>query len=88
MITVVLVAVLLGMTAGMFALGAYARRHPASRGTGSAGSGLLGAAFDEVFHPAAHDAHAAFDEQQRLMVPAPSPDGDKGIADNRIRLRL
>jgi hypothetical protein len=69
-------------------LPSYLRRHPEKRGSATAGSGVMGAAFDNAFNPSAADARAALDEQQRLVVPAPSPDGDLGISEGRIRIRL
>lgn len=89
---IITVAVVVALSALCLATPAYLRRHPNQRGSGSAGSGLLGAAFDNVFHPSAVIAREALDEQQRLVVPAPSPDGDKGVSGrirgNRIRIEL
>ena len=85
LITIGIVAV---MIAVFLATPAYLRRHPEKRGSGSAGSGLLGAAFDNAFHPSAAVAREALDEQQHLVVPAPTPDGDKGISGGRIHLDL
>ena len=86
LITIAVVVVLIAI---FLATPAYLRRHPDKRGSGSPGSGLLGAAFDNVFHPSAVVAREELDEQQRLVVPAPSPDGDKGISDGgRIRIDL
>lgn len=68
-------------------IGIYFRRHPEKRGSGGAASGVLGGAFD-AFAPSAAEARAALDEQQRLVVPAPTPDGDRGISDGRIRIAL
>ena len=89
LITIAVVVVLIAV---FLATPAYLRRHPDKRGSGSPGSGLLGAAFDNVFHPSAVAAREQLDEQQRLVVPAPSPDGDKGISGgingDRIRIHL
>ena len=83
------IAVAVLLIAVFFATPAYLRRHPDKRGSGAPGSGLLGAAFDNVFHPSAVAAREQLDEQQRLVVPAPSPDDDKGISDGgRIRIDL
>ena len=82
------IAVAVLLIAVLLATPAYLRRHPDKRGSGSPGSGLLGAAFDNVFHPSAVAAREQLDEQQRLVVPAPSPDGDKGISGDRIRIDL
>ncbi len=43
---------------------------------------------DLAFNPSAADAREALDEQQRLVAPAPSPDGDKGISGGRISIRM
>jgi hypothetical protein len=68
-------------------VGVYFRRHPEKQGSGGVGSGVLGGAFD-AFNPSAAGARATLDEQQRLIVPAPNPDGDLGISDGQIRIQL
>jgi len=83
----VVVAVIVAVLVSFLWLPRYLRRHPEKRGSGSTGAGVLGGAFD-AFAPSAAEARAALDEQQRLVVPAPSPDGDLGISDGRIRIRL
>jgi hypothetical protein len=53
-----------------------------ARGSGSVGSGFLGAAFDEVFHPVRHEAQLELERQTELPAPAPEADGDPlGVAD-------
>lgn len=74
--------------AGLAAWTVHLTRHPQKRGPASAGSGLLTAAFDELFHPTAMDARDEQDREQRLVVPAPTPDQDLGMAEGRIRLDL
>ena len=86
MIGIVAAAVVLVILIGMFAAGRHVRRHPEQRGSGAPGSALMGAAFDNAFHPSAVAAREAIDEEQRIVAPAPTPDGDRGIAGNRIRL--
>lgn len=86
--TLIVIGVLLLLSATFLAIPAYLRRHPEKRGSGSPGSGLLGAAFDNAFHPAAAVARESLDEQQHYVVPAPTPDGDKGISGGRIRIEL
>ncbi len=83
-----MIGALLLLSAAFFAMPAYLRRHPEKRGSGSPGSGLLGAAFDNAFHPSAAVAREALDVEQRHVAPAPSPDGDKGISGGRIRIVL
>jgi len=85
---VIAIAALVVLSAAFIAVPAYLRRHPERRGSGSPGSGLLGAAFDTAFHPSAVVAREALDAQQHHVAPAPSPDGDKGISGNRIRIDL
>jgi hypothetical protein len=46
------------------------------RGSGSVGSGMLGAAFDEVFHPVRHEAQLELERQTTLPAPSPEADGD------------
>ncbi len=82
------IGILVLMIAVFLATPGYLRRHPDKRGSGSPGSGLMGAAFDNAFHLSAAVAREALDEQQRLVAPAPTPDGDKGISGGRIRIDL
>ena len=83
----IVVAAVAVMLVGFFALPAYLRRHPEKRGPSSATGGLAGGV-DNVFHPEGAAAALALDEEQRLVLPAPTPDGDLGIADGRIRIEL
>lgn len=46
------------------------------RGSGSVGSGMLGAALDEVFHPVRYEAQLELGRQSRVPAPAPEADGD------------
>lgn len=46
------------------------------RGSGSVGSGMLGAAFDEVFHPVRHEAQQELQRQSTVPAPSPEADGD------------
>ncbi|MCL2515314.1 MAG: hypothetical protein FWF16_05140 [Microbacteriaceae bacterium] len=46
------------------------------RGSGSVGSGMLGAAFDEVFHPVRYETQLELERQTSLPAPAPEADGD------------
>ena len=81
-ILVVVVAILI---VGFF-FGAYwLRRHPEKRGGKSATGGLVGGT-DFVWNPDAANAAIELDEQQRFVVPAPTPDpeGETG----RIRIEL
>ncbi|MCU1438222.1 MAG: hypothetical protein JWP66_1309 [Naasia sp.] len=74
-------AVALGITAH-----GSARR--TARGSGSLGGGLLGS-IDEVFAPSRHEAVLELDRQSALPAPAPlAGDGDRGILDGRISIRL
>jgi hypothetical protein len=75
------------LCAGFVLWPAYLRRHPEKRGGKSAVGGLVGGT-DFVWHPEAANAATELDEQQRLVVPAPTPDDDKGMADGRIRIEL
>ena len=85
--TLIAIGMIVAVLVSFLFLPGYLRRHPDKRGSGSTGSGVLGGAFD-AFAPSAAEARAALDEQQRLVVPAPSPDGDLGIGDGRIIIRL
>jgi hypothetical protein len=78
-------AVILAIIIFFFAAPSYFRRTSAGRGTGSHAAGFLGIG-DELFNPNANEARRALEEQSRLVVPAPSPDGDKGISDGKIRI--
>ena len=46
------------------------------RGSGSVGSGMLGAAFDEVFHPVRYETQLELERQSTLPAPSPEADGD------------
>ena len=46
------------------------------RGSGSVGSGMLGAAFDEVFHPVRYETQLELERQTTLPAPSPEADGD------------
>jgi len=46
------------------------------RGSGSIGSGMLGAAFDEVFHPVRYETQLELERQTTLPAPSPQADGD------------
>jgi hypothetical protein len=86
-VAVIVIGLLVVMLVALFAIPAYVRRHPNLRGSGSGGAGMFGVA-DEIFNPSALEGRRALDEESRLIVPAPSPDGDKGIRDGRITLHL
>jgi hypothetical protein len=83
----IVVVVIAGVLAALVVLPGYVRRHPRLRGSGGGGAGLFGVA-DEIYNPSALDGRGALDEESRLIVLAPSPDGDKGIGDGRIRIRI
>ncbi len=86
MIEIVIVALLVAAIAFLIAYPLYLRRHPERRGrANSAQSGLV-RGMDEVWHPESVAPQASLDEETRLVRPAPSPDGDKGIADGVIRI--
>jgi len=87
LVPIVIVAFVLLVAVGLVVAGVRARRGKAARGSGSVASGVLGG-LDLAFNPTGADARADLDEQQRLVVPAPSPDGDKGINGGRIRIDL
>ncbi|MCU1439638.1 MAG: hypothetical protein JWP85_635 [Rhodoglobus sp.] len=84
-ITCAVFAIVIG---GLFGVAYYLQRHPEKRGASSRGSGMLTASFDEIFHPSAPNARDDLDREKRLVVPAPAPDGDRGVADGRIRIDL
>jgi hypothetical protein len=46
------------------------------RGSGSIGSGMLSAAFDEVFHPVRYESQLELERQTTLPAPSPEADGD------------
>jgi hypothetical protein len=86
LVIVGVVAALVVVIIALFVIGAHVRKHPELRGASAPGAGLMTAAYDEVFNPHAALARDAIDVEQRLVAPAPTPDGDKGIAGGRIRL--
>jgi hypothetical protein len=87
LVPVVIVAFVLLVAAALVVAGVRARRGKAARGSGSAASGVLGG-LDLGWHPSGAEAREELDTEQRHVVPAPSPDGDKGISDGRITIDL
>lgn len=83
------VAALILVALGLTTVGIWdARRrrsHPDARVGGSRTSGVMGA-FDEIFHPAAHEAQQIQQVQAELPAPAPTP-GDMPLA-GRITLTV
>ncbi|MBZ4487680.1 hypothetical protein LQ938_02515 [Microbacterium sp. cx-55] len=64
------------------------RRHRAGDAGAPSSAGLLG--FDELFHPSAHNARIAWEAEQMIPVPAPTPDKGPGVidGDNRIVIEI
>lgn len=87
LVPIVIVALVLAVAAALVIAGVRAKRGRGMRGSGSVASGVLGG-LDLAFNPMGADAREELDVEQRHVAPAPSPDGDKGISGNRIRLDL
>ena len=87
LVPIVIVAFVLLVAAGLMVAGVRARRGTAARGSGSVASGVLGG-LDLAFNPMGADAREELDVEQRHVIPAPSPDDDKGISGGRIRIDL
>lgn len=87
LVPLVIVAFALLTTAGLVVAGVRAKRGRSSRGSGSLASGVLGG-LDLAFNPMGAEAREDLDVEQRHVVPAPSPDGDKGISGRSIRIDL
>ena len=85
---VVIVCGMIGVAAGLLALGVWVTAHPEKRGASAKGSGLMTAGFDEAFNPSAANARDAVDAETRLIVPAPTPDDDLGISDGKIQITV
>jgi hypothetical protein len=66
----------------------FVMRRPGMRGASAPGSGLLSAGLDQVWQPSATAARDILDAEQRLVVEAPAPGDDLGIAEGRARLDL
>ena len=87
LVPIVIVVFVLLVVAALVVAGVRAKRGASARGSGSVASGVLGG-LDLAFNPMGADTREELDTEQRHVVPAPSPDGDKGISDNRIRIDL
>ena len=87
LVAIVISAVVVLVAAALVIAGVRARRGAGMRGSSSAASGVLGG-LDLAWQPSAAVARDELDAEQRHVVPAPSPDGDKGIAGGRIRIDL
>ena len=87
LVPIVIVAFVLAVIAALIVAGVRAKRRTGARGSGSVASGVLGG-LDLAFNPTGADAREELDTEQRHVVPAPSPDGDKGISGNSIRIDL
>jgi hypothetical protein len=59
----------------------------AGKGRAMGGAGMM--AVDEVFHPAAYEAHLEQDKQTSLPAPAPvAGDGDRDVYKGNVTIRL
>jgi len=87
LVPIVIVAFVLLVAAGLVVGGMRAKRGEGLRGSGSVASGVLGG-LDLAYNPMGAEAREELDVEQRHVVPAPSPDGDKGITDGRIRIQV
>jgi len=87
LVPLVIVAFVLAVVVALVVAGVCAKRARGSRGSGSVASGVLGG-LDLAFNPTGADAREELDVEQRHVIPAPSPDGDKGISGGRIRIDL
>jgi len=87
LVPIVIVAFVLAVVVALVIAGVRAKRGRGLRGSGSVASGVLGG-LDLAFNPTGADAREELDTEQRHVVPAPSPDDDKGISGGRIRIDL
>ena len=87
LVPLAIVAFVLLVVAGLVVAGVRAKRGKDARGSGSVASGVLGG-LDLGWHPSDAEAREELDTEQRHVAPAPSPDGDKGISGNSIRIDL
>jgi hypothetical protein len=83
-----------GVVVVLIALGVLAQRMgwidlSAKTGTAgrAAGGGMM--AVDEVFHPAAYEAHLEQDKQTSMPAPAPvAGDGDRDVYKGNVTIKL
>jgi hypothetical protein len=84
---VVVVLVLLGFVAQRKGWIDLRSKNGAGTGRAMGGAGMM--AVDEVFHPAAYQAHLEQDRQTSMPAPAPvAGDGDRDVYKGSVKIEL
>jgi hypothetical protein len=84
---VVVVLIALGVLAQRMGWIDLSTKNRAGGGRAAGGAGMM--AVDEVFHPAAYEAHLEQDRETSLPAPAPiAGDGDRDVYKGSVRIRL
>ena len=84
---VVVVLVLLGVLAQRMGWIDLSSKNRDGKGRAMGGAGMM--AVDEVFHPAAYQAHLEQDRQTSMPAPAPvAGDGDRDVYKGSVRIDL
>lgn len=85
-IAIGVIVLLIVMPIGLIATATSVRRESRRTGASTGAGGLMG--LDELFHPSGENARAAWDSEQKTVVPAPSPDPGPGFIEEGRRITI
>ncbi len=78
------IALIVVIAFGMLASGIITRHEQRTDSAAPSSGGLLG--FDELFQPSAASARVAWEAEQQLPAPAPTPDRGPGVIEGGRRI--